>query len=338
MGHQIMRRTLTAVLAAAALLLTLTACSGDSGPSLTVYSGRTEDLVGPLFERFEAATGVKVKVRYGDSAEVSGAVLEEGDRPKADILIVQDAGNLGQVNDAGRLAPLPQPIVDRVPVQFRSPEGRWVGLSGRSRVVAYNTDDVQEADLPASIDGFTDPKWKGRLAWAPTNGSFQAFVTAFRVLEGEDKAEAWLRGMKANEPRVFPNNLSIVEAVGRGEIDAGLVNHYYLFRLRAEGKAGKAENKYFGAGDPGGLVNVAGAGILQGSKKAADAARLIEFLISDESQRYFAEKTFELPVVPTVEADPQLPDIEKLAKPEVELSKLDDAKGTVALLTRLQIL
>ena len=333
-----MRRSLTAFLAAAALILPLTACSGDSGPSLTVYSGRTEDLVGPLFERFEAATGVKVKVRYGDSAEVSGAVLEEGDRPKADILIVQDAGNLGQVNDAGRLAPLPQPIVDRVPVQFRSPEGRWVGLSGRSRVVAYNTDDVQEAELPASIDGFTDPKWKGRLAWAPTNGSFQAFVTAFRVLEGEDKAEAWLRGMKANEPRVFPNNLTIVEAVGRGEVDAGLVNHYYLFRLRAEGKAGKAGNKYFGAGDPGGLVNVAGAGILQGSKKAADAARLIEFLLTDESQRYFAEKTFELPVVTTVEADPQLPDIEKLAKPEVELSKLDDAKGTVDLLTRLQIL
>ncbi len=333
-----MRRTLTAVLAAAALILPLAACSGDSGPSLTVYSGRTEDLVGPLFERFEAATGVEVKVRYGDSAEVSGAVLEEGDRPKADILIVQDAGNLGQVNDAGRLAPLPQPIVDRVPVQFRSPEGRWVGLSGRSRVVAYNTDDVQEADLPASIDGFTDPKWKGRLAWAPTNGSFQAFVTAFRVLEGEDGAEAWLRGMKANEPKVFPNNISIVEAVGRGEVDAGLVNHYYLFRLRAEGKAGKAENKYFGAGDPGGLVNVAGAGILQGSKKAADAARLIEFMLTDESQRYFAEKTFELPVVPSVQADPQLPDIEKLATPEVELSKLDDAKGTVDLLTRLQIL
>ena len=333
-----MRRSLTAALAAAALILTLTACSGDDGPSLTVYSGRTEDLVGPLFERFEAATGVQVKVRYGDSAEVSGAVLEEGDRPRADVLIVQDAGNLGQVNDAGRLAPLPQPIVDRVPLQFRSPEGRWVGLSGRSRVVAYNTDKVQEADLPASIDGFTDPRWKGRLAWAPTNGSFQAFVTAFRVLEGEDAAEAWLRGVKANEPRVFPNNISIVEAVGRGEVDAGFVNHYYLFRLRAEGKAGKAENKYFGAGDPGGLVNVAGVGIVKGSKKATDAARLIEFLLSDESQRYFAEKTFELPVVQSVKADPQLPEIEKLARPEVELSKLDDAKGTVELLTRLQIL
>ena len=333
-----MRRTLTAVLAAATLILPLTACSGDDGPSLTVYSGRTEDLVGPLFERFEAATGVKVKVRYGDSAEVSGAVLEEGDRPNADVLIVQDAGNLGQVNDAGRMATLPPAIVDRVPVQFRSPEGRWVGLSGRSRVVAYNTDKVQEADLPATIDGFTDPRWKGRLAWAPTNGSFQAFVTAFRVLEGEDKADAWLRGVKANEPKVFPNNLTIVEAVGKGEVDAGFVNHYYLYRLQDEGKAGKAENKYFGAGDPGGLVNVAGAGILKGSKKTAEATRLVEFLLDDESQHYFAESTFELPVVPSVKADPKLPEIEKLARPAVELSKLDDAKGTVALLTRLSIL
>ena len=333
----LLRRPLAAAVAAATLLATLGGCSAD-GPSLTVYSGRTQDLVGPLFDRFEAATGINVKVRYGDSAEVAGAVLEEGDRPRADVLIVQDAGNLGQVDDAGRLAPLPPATVDRVPVQFRSPGGSWVGLSGRSRVVAYNTDTVSQAELPATIDGFTDPRWKGRLAWAPTNGSFQAFVTAFRVLEGQDKAEAWLRGVKANDPKVFPNNLSIVEAVGKGEVDAGFVNHYYLFRLRAEGRAGKAENTYFPAGDPGGLVNVAGAGILKGSKKVGDATRLVDFLLSDESQRYFAEKTFELPVVPTVKADPQLPDIEELAKPEVELAALDDARGTVDLLTRLQIL
>lgn len=333
-----LRRACTAALAAAVALASLAACSGDDGGSITVYSGRTEDLVGPLFDRFEAATGIKVKVRYGDSAEVSGAVLEEGDRPKADVLLVQDAGNLGQVNDAGRLAPLPQPLVDRVPEQFRSPVGRWVGLSGRARVVAYNTEKVKPADLPSTVDGFTDPRWKGRLAWAPTNGSFQAFVTAFRVLEGQDRAEAWLRGIKANEPKSFPNNVSIVEAVGKGEVDAGFVNHYYLYRLRAEGKAGKADNQYFREGDPGALVNVAGAGILSGSTKAAEAGRLLEFLLSDESQRYFAEKTFELPVVPTVKADPALPQITTLAKPEVELSRLDDAKGTIELLTRLQIL
>jgi len=330
-------RTL-AVAFAAATLGTAVGCSGDDGPSLTVYSGRTEDLVGPLFERFEQTSGIKVKVRYGDSAEVSGAVLEEGDRPEADVLLVQDAGNLGQVNDAGRLAPLPQPLVDKVPEQFRSPVGRWVGLSGRARVVAYNTDKVKPADLPARVDGFTDPTWKGRLAWAPTNGSFPAFVTAFRVLEGQDKAEAWLRGIKANEAKAFPNNIAIVEAVGRGEIDAGFVNHYYLYRLRAEGKAGKADNQYFREGDPGSLVNVAGAGVVAGSKKAAEGARLLEFLLNDDSQRYFAEKTFELPVVPSVKADPALPQITSLAKPEVELAKLDDAKGTVDLLTRLQIL
>jgi iron(III) transport system substrate-binding protein len=333
-----LRRTVAVALATLAAVGTLVGCSGDDGPSLTVYSGRTADLVGPLFDRFEEATGIDVKVRYGDSAEVSGAVLEEGDRPKADVLLVQDAGNLGQVDDAGRLALLPQPLVDKVPAQFRSPVGRWVGLSGRARVVAYNTDKVPAADLPATVDGFTDPRWKGRLAWAPTNGSFQAFVTAFRVLEGQEKAEGWLRGIKANDAKAFPNNVAIVEAVGRGEVDAGFVNHYYLYRLRAEGKAGKAENKYFDEGDPGSLVNVAGAGILAGSKKAADATRLLEFLLNDESQRYFAEKTFELPVVTTVQADPSLPRITSLAKPEVELAKLDDAKGTIDLLTKLQIL
>ncbi len=333
-----MRRVVALALAATAVLASLAGCSGDSGPSLTVYSGRTEDLVGPLFTRFEAETGIKVKVRYGDSAEVSGAVLEEGDRPRADVLLVQDAGNLGQVNDAGRLIDLPPALVDKVPVQFRSPEGRWVGLSGRARVAAYNTDKLNEADLPTRVDGFTDPKWKGRLAWAPTNGSFQAFVTAFRVLEGQAQAEAWLRGIKANEPKAFPNNVAIVEAVGKGEVDVGFVNHYYLYRLRAEGKAGKAENKYFGEGDPGSLVNVSGAGVLKGSKKAAEATRLIEFLLNDESQKYFASSTFELPVVQGVPVDPSLPQITKLAKPEVELSKLDDAKGTIDLLTKLQIL
>ena len=330
------RTVVLALLVATAALAGGACASGND--TLTVYSGRTADLLGPLFRQFEEQTGIEVKVRYGDSAEVAGAVLEEGNNPRADVLIVQDAGSIGQVARAGRLAPLDQAVLDRVAAGYRSPEGQWVGLSGRARVVAYNADRVKPEDLPPTIDGFTDPRWKGRLAWAPTNGSFQAFVTAFRVLEGQDEAEAWLRGIKANEPKAFPNNVTIVEAVGRGEIDAGFVNHYYLYRLRAEGRAGKAENKYFGNGDPGSLVNVAGAGIVSGSDKTAEAERLLEFLLSDEAQRYFAEKTFELPVVPTVEADPSLPQITSLAKPEVELSRLDDAKGTIDLLTRLQIL
>ena len=193
-------RSAVAAVVVAALALGGAACSSDSG-DLTVYSGRTEDLVGPLLRRFEEETGVKVRVRYGDSAEMAGAVLEEGDRPRADLLLVQDAGNIGQVAKAGRLVPLERSVLDRVPAQFRSPEGSWVGLSGRARVVVYNTDEVSESELPDSVSGFTDPSWKDRLAWAPTNGSFQAFVTAFRVMEGEAAARSWLEGVKANNPR-----------------------------------------------------------------------------------------------------------------------------------------
>jgi len=325
------------VIALLALMMVGAGCSGDSD-AVTVYSGRTADLVGPLFETFEKQTGIDLKIRYGDSAEMAGAVLEEGDRPRADVLLVQDAGNIGQVARAGRLATLEPALLDRVPAAFRAADGQWVGVSGRARVVTYNSAKLAEVDLPPTIDGFTDPRWKGRLAWAPTNGSFQAFVTAFRVMEGELAAQAWLAGIKANEPKAFPNNTSIVEAVGRGEVDAGFVNHYYLNRLASEGKAGAAKNKYFGNGDPGSLVNVSGVGIVEGGAHAAHARRLVEFLLGDEAQRYFAEKTFELPVVPSVRADPVLPQITSLARPEVELSKLDDARGTVDLLTRLGIL
>ncbi|MGI9022446.1 MAG: iron ABC transporter substrate-binding protein [Acidimicrobiales bacterium] len=330
-------RSLVLCTVIAAVAIAGAGCSKDSD-ALTVYSGRTADLVGPLFDRFEQQTGVKVKVRYGDSAEVSGAILEEGDNPRADVLLVQDAGNIGQVADAGRLVPLDPAVLDRVPEQFRSHDGLWDGVSGRARVVAYNTKDVPESELPATIDGFTDPKWKGRLAWAPTNGSFQAFVTAFRVTKGDAAARAWLEGVKANDPKVFPNNSAIVEAVGRGEVDAGFVNHYYLYRLQAEGKAGDAANKYFPEGDPGSLVNVSAVGVVKGSTHDADARRLVEFLLSDESQRYFAENTYELPVVTTVHAGPELPQIVTLARPEVDLSNLDDAKGTVDLLSNLGIL
>lgn len=330
------RRSAVALIMAV-MSMTGSACSDDSA-DLTVYSGRIADLMGPLFNQFEQETGVKVKVRYGDSAEVAGAALEEGDKPRADVLLVQDAGNIGQVSKSGRLTTLDAGVVDKVPTQFRSVDNHWVGLSGRARVVAYNTDKVREDQLPPEITGFSDPRWKGRLAWAPTNGSFQAFITAFRVMEGDAAAEAWLRGVKANEAKVFPNNVAILDAVGRGEVDTGFVNHYYLYRARAEGQAGKAENKYYGAGDPGGLVNVSAAGILRGAKHPVAARRLVEFLLSDNAQRYFADKTFELPVVPTVQADPALPPITALARPEVDLARLEDAKGTVDLLTRLGVL
>jgi iron(III) transport system substrate-binding protein len=309
----------------------------EGGGTLVVYSGRSEELIAPLIEEFEAASGVKVDVRYGDTAEMAAQILEEGDNSPADVYFGQDAGALGALAAEGRLVELDEAQLELVPDGLKDDEGRWVGTSARARVAVYNTNELTEADLPDSILDFTDPEWKGRLGWAPTNGSFQAFVTALRVLEGEDGARAWLEGIKANEPATFDGNSAIVEAVGAGEIDAGFVNHYYAFKLKAEQPDLAVANKLFGGGDPGGLVNVAGAGILDTASNAAAAEAFIDFLLTKEAQTYFAEETFEVPVVEGVEPVAGVPTLDDLTLPELNLNQLDDLAGTLALLSELGI-
>src|ERR687894_1935299 len=250
--------------------------------SLVVYSGRSEELVGPIFEQFEERSGVDVQVRYGETAELAATILEEGENSPADLFFAQDPGALGALDDEGRLTKLPEEILGRVPAEFKADDGDWVGTSGRSRVVAYNTEELQEGDLPESVFGFTDPEWEGRIGWAPTNGSFQAFVTTLRVLEGEDRARAWLEGIQANNPRVYEDNVAIREGVASGEVDVGFVNHYYLFQLQEErGGNVPAANYYFQNGDPGSLVNVAGIGILNTADNTTEAKEFLEFLLSE---------------------------------------------------------
>jgi len=304
-----------------------------TGTTLTVYSGRSESLVGPLLERFEQATGATLEVRYGESAELAGLMLEEGDRSPADVFFSQDAGALGAVAEAGLLTALPQPTLDRVPAAFRDLAGSWVGLSGRARVLAWSTERLTEADLPASVTGLTDPAWKGRVGWVPTNASFQAFVTALRVLTGEDAARAWLDGMLANEPVVFEGNAQVVEGVATGEVDVALTNHYYLMRLLVENGADyPVANHFFPAGDPGALVNVAGAGVLTASDTPEAATAFIDWLLGADAQAFIASETFEYPLVAGVPADSRLPAIEAIGSPLVDLDRLADLQGTVALL------
>lgn len=315
---------------------TTTAGDGNGG-SLVVYSGRSEELVGPLIEQFEAASGIDVEVRYGDTAEMAAQILEEGDNSPADVFFGQDAGALGALAAEGRLVGLSDEQLDLVADGLKDDEGRWVGTSARARVVVYNSDELTEDDLPDSILDFTDPAWSGRLGWAPTNGSFQAFVTALRVLEGEDGARAWLEGIKVNDPATFDGNSAIVEAVGAGEIDAGFVNHYYAYQLKAKNPDLAVTNKLFGGGDPGGLVNVAGGGILDTADNTDDANAFIDFLLSADAQTYFAETTFEIPVVAGVEPVEGVPTLESLTLPDLDLNRLDDLAGTLALLTELGI-
>jgi iron(III) transport system substrate-binding protein len=318
--------------------MTAEATAAGAG-ELTVYSGRNEELISALVEQFQNESGIDVEVRYGDTAELAATILEEGANSPADVFFAQDAGALGALAAQDRLQKLPDSILQRVEERFRSPEGEWVGTSGRARVVVYNTATLTETDLPETIFGFTDPKWKGRLGWAPTNGSFQAFVTALRVLQGEEKAREWLEGVKANEPKVYDNNTAIVQAAASGEIDAGFVNHYYLVRqLQENGEGFAARNYYLKNGDPGALVNVAGAGILTGAKNQAAAEQFVTFLVGDAAQQYFADKPFEYPLVTSVEPNAALPPLSEIQTPQIDLSQLEDLQGTLRLLQDLGIL
>jgi len=308
------------------------------GGTVTVYSGRSEELVGPLLADFTETTGIEVEARYGDTAEMANLILTEGENSPADVFFAQDAGALGAVGAQGLLAPLPEEILGAVDERFRSPNGEWVGVSGRARVVAYNTENLTEADLPDSIFGFTDPEWSGRIGWAPTNGSFQSFVTALREIEGEDRAREWLEGIEANEPSVYEGNNPALDAVIAGEVDVAFINHYYLMQRLEEDPDAAAANYFLTDGDPGALVNVAGAGILNTAENDEAARELVEFLLSEEAQEYFATETKEYPLIEGVEPDAEMPPLDEIGTPEIDLSDLSDLEGTLELLQEVGIL
>ncbi len=340
-----MRRpiALIAAVAAAAAILTAAGCGDDSGSagqtgqaeSLTVYSGREEEIVAPLFAAFEKSSGIDLNVRYGGSSDLASQILEEGDNSPADVFISQDAGTLGAVS--AQLAPLAQSQLDRVPEGFRSSEGKWVGTSGRVRVVAYNTERLKESELPETILEYADPRFKGRLGIAPTNGSFQSFVTVMRLEYGDERTKKFLTALKDNDAKTYEKNSAIVDAIAAGEIDLGLVNHYYLALLKAEQPDAPVANHYLTPGDPGGFVNVAGVGVLASSDAPESAGKLVDYLLSDEGQRYYAtaEET-EYPLVPGIDGPKGLPPLADLLGDEVSVVDLGaEAPRTLELLNEV---
>ncbi len=301
--------------------MAITACgSGGSGDLLIVYSGRSEELVQPLIDQFTESTGIEVEVRYAGSTDLAATLLQEGDSTEADVFFAQDPASLGSV--AGLLSELPQSVLDSVDPRFADRNGRWVGTSGRVRTFIYNTGTSN--DLPLTIDDVTDPSWFGEVGVAPTNGSFLAFVSAMILERGEDATLEWLKALAANEPQDYPKNTPIVAAADSGEIEGGLVNHYYLLRLRAEGEGNNSENWFIPAGDVGTLVMPAGAGILSGTDVPEAARQFLEFLLSEPAQTYFATETFEFPLIPGVQPAGGLPALEDLNTPDIDLSQLAD--------------
>jgi iron(III) transport system substrate-binding protein len=312
-------RSITVVAALVAALATAAGCGG-SEDTLTVYSGREEELVAPLFDMFEEETGVDVEVRYGDSAELAATIAEEGGNSPADVFFAQDPGSLGSVES--QLEVLPAEITDRVDARFRDADGRWTGTSGRSRVLVYNTDALSEDEVPDTVQDLLDERWDGRIGVAPTNASFQAFVTAMRLSEGDDATRKWLTDLKALDPKIYEKNTPIVEAAASGAIDLGLVNHYYLYLVREEQPDAPIANHFLATGDPGALVSVAGAAVLSGSDQHDDAERFVEFLLSDEGQRFYVDEAeeAEYPLVAGIDAKAGLPPLDSLQGPDVDLT------------------
>jgi len=305
-----------------AVLALLPACSGDDD-RLVVYSGRTEDLIGPLLERFADETGISIDVRYGDSADLALTIDTDGDRSPTDVFISQSPGAVGFLDAQGRLKPLPDDVLGLVAEGNHAGDGTWVGLSGRVRVLVYNPDLVPEEDLPDSVLDLTAPDYEGEVAVAPSNGSFIDFVTAMRTELGDDVASEWLNGLAENDARPYANNNAIVEAVGRGEVPMGLVNHYYNVRAKSEDPSVESENWFFpDEGDLGALLIVTAVSKIDTTDMEDEAERLVEFLLTEESQRYFARETFEYPLIDGVDPVEGVPPIDELTVTRIDLDEL----------------
>ncbi len=324
---------------AAAQDATATVPGAGLGGNLVVYSGRAEEYIAAIVDHFQEATGIAVEMRYGPAAELAATIMEEGDNSPADLFLTLDAASIQAVAALGRLAELPQEILDRVDAAYRDADNHWVATSARVRTLAYNTDLVDATTLPASVLDLVDERFAGKIGWAPENASFLAFATAMRVVHGDDRTREWLQGMADIGTVRFEGNGAITEAVATGEIELGLVNHYYVYEIEAEeGEEIPVAMHYFAGDDVGSLISLCGAGVLGTASNRAQAEAFVAFILSDVEQRFLATERWEYPVVAGIDALPDLKPLAEISGPAVDTAALSDLPGTLAMLTELGIL
>jgi iron(III) transport system substrate-binding protein len=326
-----MNRSLLLALATVALIAALSACDSGRDP-LVIYSGRDEALIGPLLEEFSETNDIAIDVRYGETPDLALLIAEEGENTPADVFLSQSPGAVGFLANEGLLGELTDEELSAVDARFESDDGRWVGLSARQRVLVYNEDLVDEADLPDSVLDLTDESFAGDVALAPTNGSFQDFVTAMRQIEGEDVTAQWLSDMESNGSPTYADNASIVDAVARGEVPMGLVNHYYNYRKLEEDPDAPSRNYVFPGGDVGSLLIASTGSIVVDTDKQDEATAFIDFLLSDDAQQFYSDETFEYPLTEGVEPPPDLPPLESLETPAIDLNDLGSLLETARLI------
>jgi iron(III) transport system substrate-binding protein len=332
-----------ALVAALMMLGLVTGCSSSTNEQaaevseLTIYSGRSEEFIAPFFANWQESTGIKLNVRYGDSAELSAQILEEGNNSPADLFLSQDAGSLGAISQAGLFTTLPADVAANIPAEFVAANRQWVGVTGRARVFAYAPDRLKV--LPTSVTDLVKPIYKNQIGIAPTNASFQAFLTALIESKGSSFAKTWLEGLQANGVKIYLKNSAIVEAIDKGEISIGLVNHYYTWEVsEALGRDINVKNGFFAPGDLGNLINVSGAGILKTSAKQKAAQDLINYLTSAAAQEKFVSDTHEYSLIQGAKAPTDLPALDAIGAPAIDLKTLSNIKATQDLLIQVGLL
>ena len=319
-----------------------TACgaSRSGGAALTIYNGQHEQTTIALVKAFEHSTGIAVSVRSGEESTLANQILEEGSASPADVFYSENSPPLEALREHGLLAPVVPATLAAVPARYSSAQGSWVGVSGRVSVLVYNDTEVPAAQLPSSILGLAAPRWKGKVAYAPSETDFQPLVTAIAKLDGAAAAEAWLKGLQSNA-RELPDNESVTAQVNAGQSELGPINHYYWYRLRREdGSAGfHAALHYFSPGDPGYLLNVSGAAVLRSSTRQAAAQKFLAFLVSAEGQRLIAHgDSFEYPLRPGVQAAAALRPLDQLQPAKLTPAELGDGSAALALEQKVGVL
>ncbi len=298
------------ILGLAAVLLSglLTACgntdkdtkdadSDKKDSTLTIYNGQHKDATIALIDAFEEKTGIKVEERDGSSNELAHQIVEEGDKSPADIIYTEESTPLIMLAEKGLLAKIDDDALDPIPDAYRDADGQWVGLLARSRVVAYNPDLIEEANLPKSVKDLEKPEWDGKFAFVPTSGAFQMQLSAMIKLEGEDAAKAWLKGLK-DHGKIYKKNQMALDAVERGDIDFALINNYYWDRQAKEKGVDNMDSKlyFFGNHDLGDMISVSGAAILESSPNKEAAQKFMEFATSEKGQQILTDISAQYPL------------------------------------------
>ena len=304
------------------------ACGSDEGDKLLIYNAQHESLTKEWIEAFTKETGIGVEYRQGGDTELGNQLVAEGAGSPADVFLTENSPAMAAVERAGLFADLDAETLNQVPEQYRPPTGKWTGVAARTTVFVYNKTKLQPDQLPKSMLDLEQPQWKNRWGAPPARPDFQAIVSALLDLKGEAATAQWLAGMKANAV-LEDNNVSTLEAVNAGEIDGGIIYHYYWYRDQAETKenSGNTALHYFKNEDPGAFISVSGGGVLESSKKKDQAQQFIKFVTSKAGQEVLEKGTsFEYPVASGVPANPALPPLDSLQAPKVDPSALNAQK------------